>query len=259
WPGGGFPSASVLDAVAPNRPVWLTRVDGHAGWANSEAMRRGGVTRESQPPSDGQIIRDAKGEPTGVFIDGAKSLVSRKIPPETKADLERQILAGQAQVLKAGLTGVHDAGVSRLAAEAYRGLDRAGKLKLRVYGMASVPERELVAFAGHPPIDPGLAARFEMRAIKVFIDGAMGARGGLLSEPYGDDAGNKGLLLIEPKLLEAATAEGLKHGWQMCTHAIGDRGNALVLDAYAAALKSVPGKKDPRLRIEHAQVVRRQD
>jgi predicted amidohydrolase YtcJ len=222
-------------------------------------MRRGEVTRDTKPPSDGQILRNGEGNPTGVFIDGAMSLVSRRIPPDTKADRVRQILAGQALALEAGLTGVHDAGASALTAEAYRELDRAGKLKLRVYGMASVPEARLVEFASHSPISPGREARFEMRAIKVFIDGAMGSRGGLLYEDYSDDPGNKGLLLIDPRRLEAATTEALRHGWQMATHAIGDRGNALVLDAYEAARRAVPEQKDPRLRIEHAQVVRRSD
>jgi predicted amidohydrolase YtcJ len=259
WPGGAFPTAATLDAVAPARPVWLERVDGHAGWANSEALRRARITRESEAPSDGQILHDAQGEPTGVFIDGAKSLISRLIPPPTLADCTRQILAGQALALRAGLTGVHDAGVERLEAEAYRALDHEGRLKLRVYGMASLPEGHEVQFVSHPPIPARSGARFEMRAIKVFIDGAMGSRGGLLFEPYSDDPGNKGLLLIDPRTLEAATSEALRHGWQVATHAIGDRGNALVLDAYGAARKAVPEAKDPRLRIEHAQVVRKED
>lgn len=259
WPGGNFPTAKALDAVAPDRPVWLTRVDGHAGWANSEAMRRGKVNRDSEAPSDGQIIRDANGDPTGVFIDGAMGLVSRHRPGESKADLARRILSGQELVFQAGLTGIHDAGVSLPMAEAYRDLDRAGKLKLRVHGMALVPDRQLVEFASHPPIAAGSKARFVLRAIKIFIDGAMGSRGGLLGEDYSDDPGNKGLLLIEPKLLEAATEQGLHHGWQIATHAIGDRGNALVLDAYQQAREAVPAAKDPRLRIEHAQVVRKSD
>ncbi|MHC5537942.1 amidohydrolase, partial [Singulisphaera rosea] len=247
-----------LDAVAPSRPVWLTRVDGHAGWANSEAMRRGHVDRETKAPSDGQILKDKEGIPTGVFIDGAMNLVGGKIPAPSQADFARQILAGQTLLLKEGLTGVHDAGVSSLEAEAYRQLDREGRLKLRVYGMASGSEGALKRVS-HRPIPAKPTSRFELRAIKLFIDGAMGSRGGLLFEPYSDDPGNKGLLLIEPKDLEAITVEALKHGWQVATHAIGDRGNALVLDAYEAALKAVPEAKSPRLRIEHAQVVRRVD
>jgi hypothetical protein len=259
WPGGAFPTNAVLDAVAKDRPVWLRRVDGHAGWANSEALRRAKVTGDSKAPSDGQILRDSRGEPTGVFIDGAMSLVDRAIPPPSAEDHSRRILAGQRLALEAGLTGIHDAGVSATEAEAYRALDRAGKLRLRVYGMALPPGGGEVAFVSNAPERPRAGARFELRAIKLFIDGAMGSRGALLFEPYADDPKNSGLLLIDPKVLEATTIAALRHGWQVGTHAIGDKGNALVLDAYAAALKAVPAAKDPRLRVEHAQVVREGD
>jgi predicted amidohydrolase YtcJ len=259
WPGGAFPNAAVLDAVAPNRPVFLRRVDGHAGWANSEAMRRARVTRKTRAPVDGQILVDIDGEPTGVFIDGAMDLIQNVIPKPSRDDLARRILAGQEIVLAAGLTGVHDANVSRIEAEVYHDLDRQGKLQLRVYGMAMLPQVNPVAFVSRPPVLPAPNARFALRAVKIFIDGAMGSRGGLLFEPYSDDPGNSGLTLIDPKVLEKVTAEALRQGWQICTHAIGDKGNALVLDAYAAALEAVPSARDPRLRVEHAQVVRKQD
>ena len=259
WRGGEFPTKGTLDAVAPDRPVYLRRVDGHAGWANSEALRRAKVTKDSKIPSDGQMLRDENGEPTGVFIDGAKELVDHAIPSSTKAELSHRILEGQKLILQAGLTGVHDAGLSALEVEAYRDLDRAGKLKLRVYGMASLPAEGEVALVRKPPISPRPDARFTLRAVKVFIDGAMGSRGGLLFESYSDDPGNKGLLLIEPKTLEAVSIEALRQGWQVCTHAIGDRGNALVLDAYEAAAKAVPKARDSRFRMEHAQVVRKDD
>jgi predicted amidohydrolase YtcJ len=187
------------------------------------------------------------------------TLVGRAIPPATKADLTRHFLKAQELCLKAGLTGVHDAGLSTLEIEALRDLDRGHKLRLRVYGMASLSERSAVAFVSHPPTSPRPDARFTMRAVKVFIDGAMGSRGALLFEPYSDDPGNSGLQLVDPKILESLTTEALRHGWQVCTHAIGDKGNALVLDAFAAALKAVPGAHDHRLRVEHAQVVRKAD
>jgi predicted amidohydrolase YtcJ len=259
WPGGSFPTASVLDDAAADRPVWLSRVDGHAGWANSTAMRKAGIDKNTRAPADGQIIRGAGGQPTGVFIDGAMSLVGRVVPPPRPEDLKRRILAAQKQILEAGLTGVHDAGISEAEARVYRELDRSGRLRLRVYGMASPPPGREVEFVSHPPGKASLGARFELRAIKLFIDGAMGSRGGLLFEPYQDDPTNKGLLLIDPKLLEAITTAALRNGWQVATHAIGDRGNALVLDAYTGALKAVPEARDPRLRIEHAQVVRKED
>ena len=259
WPGGAFPTAAVLDAAAPHRPVWLHRVDGHAGWANSEAMRRARVAKESVAPADGQIIRDQEGQPTGVFIDGAMGLVGGAVPTPTKLDTRRRLLAAQEMALRAGLTGVHDAGISRRTADVYRELDRDGHLVIRIYGMASPPDGGEVQFVSRRPEAGPDGARFELRAIKLFIDGAMGSRGGLLFRPYHDDPGNSGLLLIDPKVLEATTTAALRHGWQVATHAIGDKGNALVLDAYSAARKAVPDVRDPRLRIEHAQVVRKED
>ncbi len=162
-------------------------------------------------------------------------------------------------VSKAGLTGVHDAGLDRQDEAAFRRLDRAGKLRLRVYGMAVPPEGGEVEYVSQKPLPRKPGQRFEVRAIKLFIDGAMGSRGALLFEPYSDDPHNKGLQLIDEDVLRQTTETALKHGWQVCTHAIGDRGNALVLDAYASALKAVPEAKDPRLRVEHAQVVRKSD
>jgi|GEM_PF-15101 len=259
WPGGAFPTAEVLDAVAPGRPVWLRRVDGHAGWANSPAMRKAGIDRRTKAPADGQILRDPSGQPTGVFVDGAMGLVGRGFPPSSPADLERRILAAQQRILAAGLTGVHDAGISPAEAQVYHDLDRSGQLRLRVYAMASPPAGHEVEFVSQPPRKATPGGRFELRAIKLFIDGAMGSRGALLFNPYQDDPANKGLMLIDPKLLEATATAALRNGWQVATHAIGDRGNALVLDAYEAALKSVPKTRDPRLRIEHAQVVRKED
>jgi predicted amidohydrolase YtcJ len=259
WPGGVFPTRAVLDAVAPGRPVWLRRVDGHAGWANSDALRRAGISRETRASSGGQIITDADGEPTGVFVDAAMDLINRAVPKPSQADEARRILAGQALALQAGLTGIHDAGVSRIDEAAYRELDRQGKLKLRVYGMGLPPARDPAAYVAQSPAAALPGARFELRAIKLFIDGAMGSRGGRLFEPYSDDPGNRGLLLTDPGELARTTTAALRHGWQVCTHAIGDEGNALVLDAYAAARAAVPDARDPRLRIEHAQVVRKAD
>ena len=259
WPGGAFPTAAVLDAVAPGRPVWLSRVDGHAGWANSEAMRKAGVGRQTVAPADGQILRDPAGQPTGIFVDGAMGLVARVVPPSKPDDLKRRLLAAQQQILAAGLTGVHDAGITPAEAQVYRDLDRSGQLRLRVHAMATLPAGHEVEFVSRPPRKATPAERFELRAVKVFIDGAMGSRGALLFQPYHDDPASKGLLLIDPKVLEATTVAALRNRWQVATHAIGDRGNALVLDAYAAALKAVPEAHDARLRIEHAQVVRKED
>jgi len=259
WPGGEFSDARTLDEAVADRPVWLRRIDGHAAWANSEAMRRAGIDKDTESPADGQIHRDADGQPTGVFIDGAMSLIDRVIPPPTQADLERRILAAEKRILSLGLTGIHDAGLSPRDIEVLRELDRSGRLTMRVYGMLSPPAGREVEAVSRPPVETVEGGRFQLRAIKLFIDGALGSRGALLFEPYDDDPGNSGLLLIEPKVLEETTKTALENGWQVAVHAIGDKGNALVLDAFAAALESAPKARDPRLRIEHAQVVRKPD
>ena len=241
WPGGAFPTAAVLDAVAPGRPVWLRRVDLHAGWANSQAMRQAGVGRQTMAPADGQVLRDPDGQPTGIFVDGAMGLVARVVPPSKPDDLKRRILAAQQQILAAGLTGVHDAGIPPAVAQVYRDLDRSGQLRLRVYAMSTLPSGHEVEFVSRPPRKASPADRFELRAVKVFIDGAMGSRGALLFQPYHDDPASKGLLLIDPKVLEATTVAALRNRWQVATHAIGDRGNALVLDAYSARPEGCAG------------------
>ncbi len=139
YPGGAFPDASTLDAVAPKRPVLLRRLDGHAVWINSEAMRRANITKDVKAPSDGQILRDEDGHPTGIFIDGAMGLVCKAVPDPSTAEVARRLLAAQAECLKWGLTGVHDAGVGKAEIDAYQMIDRDGRLKLRVYAMASPP------------------------------------------------------------------------------------------------------------------------
>ena len=259
WPGGEFPTAEALDAVAPGRPVWLRRVDGHAAWANSEALRKAGVTAETPDPPDGRIIRDEGGHPTGVLIDGAMGLVERVVPDPTEAEVEARLLAAQDACLEVGLTGVHDAGLGPRDIEILRRLDTEGRLKLRVYGMAHPPEGREPEFVAEPPPPARAGGRFELRAIKLFIDGAMGSRGALLFEPYADDPGQSGLQLIPEDRFRRTVEAALRSGWQVATHAIGDKGNALVLDAYAAGRRAVPEASDPRLRIEHAQVIRKSD
>ena len=258
WPGKELPTHEPLTTALPDRPVFLRRVDGHAGWANAAAMRIAGVTAKTEDPDGGKILHTAAGEPTGVFVDVAVDFITRHIPSSNRDAVRRRLLAAQTMCLEVGLTGVHDAGLSGREIELLRELDASGQLKLRVYGMAHPPDGREVEFVSKPPLAAKPGDRFVLRAIKMFIDGAMGSRGAVLFEPYSDDPGNTGLVLTEPELLEQITATALKNGWQVCTHAIGDRGNRLVLDAYEAALKSSPAR-DPRLRIEHAQVLALED
>lgn len=264
WPGQVFPSRESLDRVLPDRPVWLVRVDGHAGWANSEALRRAGISQSTKIPNDGQMILQPDGQPSGILVDGAMSLVWKAVPAVDDLTLRQRMLFAQAECLKSGLTAVHDAGLDPQDRRVLESLDRAGLLKLRVYGMASAPSNPSDFFRkNRPGSNFAGSGRYEVRAMKFFIDGAMGSRGALMFEDYSDDPHNRGLQLIDTKLFNNSLTTALETGWQVCTHAIGDKGNALVLDAYENAFSSMPktqwGNQDPRWRIEHAQVVRRQD
>lgn len=247
--GGAFPGARDLDAAAPDHPVFLSRVDGHAAWVNSLALKLAGITDQTPDPPGGRILRDAQGRATGVLIDQAMGLVRRKIPPPSFAQIKRQLELAARECARLGLAGVHDAGVSADDLRAYRELLAEGRLPVRIYAMiagAGPLWREYLQKG--PEISPFLT----VRAIKLYADGALGSRGAALWQPYSDDKTNTGLLITPKEPLEKIAREAAQHGFQVCTHAIGDRANRIVLDAYAAALG---GANDRRFRIEHAQVV----
>ncbi len=256
WPDRRFPTAEELSEVVPDRPVFLRRVGGHAAWVNLKALQLAGIGPDTPDPPGGEILRTPDGRPTGVLLDEAMGLVSRILPPPTEQDLREYYLAAQRECLRYGLTCVHDAGLDERDVRILKSLDREGVLKLRVYGMLHAPSGPGWGRLAEPPerVDP--AHRFVLRAVKVFADGAMGSRGAWLFEPYADDPDSVGLVLTPPGRIEAITRQCLRTGWQVCTHAIGDRANAEVLAAYARALRAVQPPSDPRLRIEHAQVVR---
>jgi hypothetical protein len=247
--GGEFPTAADLDKVAPDQPVWLTRVDGHAGWANTKALQLAGVTGKTADPPGGKILRDAAGKPTGVFIDRAMGLVSSKIPQPSDEQIRRQLLAAARECARLGLTTVHDAGVSRRVLDAYRALLRAGDFPLRVYAMIGGPGDLWNEYLAR---GPEIGEQLTVRAIKLMGDGALGSRGAALWQPYTDDKSNSGLLITPREVIERIARQAVEEGFQVCTHAIGDRANRLVLDAYAAALG---GGNDRRFRVEHAQVI----
>jgi predicted amidohydrolase YtcJ len=256
WPVKEFPDHRPLTEAAPDRPVWLSRIDGHAGWANLKAMQAAGITRDTVDPPGGLIVRDDRGEPTGVLIDNAGSLIETVLPPTTGERLKSQIVAALERCAEVGLTEVHDAGVTEEEVAAFRELADADKLPLRVYlmwgGMDGASLERL------PPPLINYRDRLTLRTVKLMIDGAMGSRGALFFEDYSDDPGNRGLTVMSPEEVERATTVGLGSGYQVATHAIGDRGISLTLDAYENALVTVP-VPDPRLRIEHFQCTRRGD
>ncbi len=253
WGERDFPTHEKLSEAAPRHPVWLERIDGHAAVANRRAMEIAGVTAATKDPPGGEVLRDARGEPVGLFVDNAMPLIERFIPGGKVAP-EELILRAQERCLRAGLTGVHDAGIGPREIEAYRRLAAGGRLKIRIYGMA-YGSLGAEYFRSHRP---ETGERFTLRALKLMIDGAMGSRGAWLIEPYADrplDAsGNpyRGLPVQEPPFVRGVALAAAESGWQACTHAIGDRGIRETLDAYGEAFAKSPGR-DLRFRIEHAQ------
>ncbi|WP_437570042.1 amidohydrolase [Sorangium sp. So ce542] len=253
WPGGAFPTHAPLDAAAPEHPVALRRVDGHALWANAAAMRAAGVGRGAQDPPGGRILRDAAGEPTGVFIDSAMDLVEAKIPADPPAVRERRILRAAEEALSCGLTGVHEMGIDDETVAVYRALAAAGRLPIRVHAYLAGAGR-LEGLRGRAPdADAAGTAMFVLRGVKLFADGALGSRGAALLEPYADEPSTSGLLLMDREALARAARLVADAGFQLAVHAIGDRANRAVLDAFEAL---GPGRAAAlRFRVEHAQIV----
>lgn len=256
WAGKAFPAAADLDAAFPDRPVWLNRVDGHAGWANSAALRAAGIDARTADPEGGRLLRDEQGQPSGVLVDAAMDLIETHIPKPDIALRRRALRLALATASKAGLTGVHDAGVSREDLALYRELADDQALPLRVYAMAdgdSDALRQLCreGLYTHP------SGRLSMRAVKLYADGALGSRGAALLADYSDEPGNRGLLIQSPEHLREIIDKAAACGVQPAVHAIGDRANREVLDAYAAL--TAKQRQALRPRIEHAQVVAMDD
>ena len=258
WPQQKFPSAADLDAAFPDRPVWLSRVDGHAGWANSAAMRA--VQRDlsgAWQPDGGRIDRDAAGKPTGLFIDNAMLLLEQARPALAEATAEHALRIAMQAAASQGLTGVHDAGITLAELHRYQRLADRGQMPLRITAMADGDSEALESLC-RDGLYRHSSGRLQMRAVKLYADGALGSRGAAMLEDYSDDHGNRGLMVMSPAQLATAVAKAKRCGVQAATHAIGDRGNRESLDVYAKALgKDAAG--DHRWRIEHAQVLSPQD
>ncbi|MGH7602394.1 MAG: amidohydrolase [Gemmatimonadaceae bacterium] len=264
WTPREFPTHEALSRAFPNNPVVLGRIDGHAVLANARAMELARVTSATPEPSGGRILKLASGAPSGVFVDNAQSLIDRAIPPSSRADIRKAILAAIDECNRWGLTSIDDPGANAETISIYEELAKAGNYKLRNYVMISDPgDPNSAAALNNPYLRRGpQSALYDghlwIRAIKLYADGALGSRGAALLAPYSDDPGNTGLLVSQPAHIEAWAQWALGHGFQVNVHAIGDRGNRNVLDAFEAALKAVP-KADHRFRIEHAQVLSPQD
>ncbi len=258
WGDTRFPTHEKLSAAVPDHPVVLTRVDGHATLVNAAAMRIASLTAASKDPTGGKILRDAQSNPTGVLIDNAKDFVDKKVPGPTTAETRTALKDAIAVMHRWGLTGMHDAGASRELIDLYEQMAQSQELNLRLYVMIGDDSAALKHYMQIGPRSALYNGQLWVRAIKLYADGAMGSRGAALLEPYSDDPNNTGLLLSAPAHIRDVAERALKSGFQVNTHAIGDRGNRVVLDAYEQALKTVP-TADHRLRVEHAQILHYDD
>jgi predicted amidohydrolase YtcJ len=250
WPGGAYPTAAVLTRAVPDHPVVLTRVDGHAGWANAPALARAGIGAATPDPPGGRILRGPGGAPEGVLVDAAFEDLLRAIPPATAAEVEAALRLGLDALARAGLTEIHDAGVTPEILAAYRGIARA--LPVRVYAMldGQAPPDELEhRVASRGAREDGLLT---VGALKLFADGALGSRGAALLAPYADDPSTSGLLLLEPDELRRRLRVAARAGLQPAVHAIGDRACREVLRAFAELREALAPL---RPRVEHLELL----
>jgi predicted amidohydrolase YtcJ len=258
WQTKSFPTQKLLERISPDNPVYLVRVDGHACWVNKRALEIAGVNSQTPDVPGGKIVRDASGEPTGVFIDAAMDLIYKFVPEPTEEEMREAIRLATEECASIGLTSVQEMGVDATQVKVYKKLIDENKFPLRVYAAIDGPgelwdtmkrDGTLVGYGNN---------KLTLRAFKVYIDGTLGSRGAALIEPYSDDPNNRGVTVLSEEELEKLVDESLDYGFQVCTHAIGDRANHIVLDVYESALTKhhVP---PVRLRIEHAQILSQKD
>lgn len=258
WGDGDFPAAEDLDKVVNDRPVFLSRVDGHAGWANSKAMELAGITADTKSPKGGKIIRDENGEPTGIFVDAAEQLIRSAIPKPSPKEQRTAFEKALHMMRQKGLTSVHDAGVSVDAWKMYKNFADEGDLTTRIYGMISGAGDTFDELAKNGPISSYANDKLALQSVKIYGDGALGSRGAAMLEPYSDDPGNTGLLFNSQEEMNEKVLKTMSNGFQVNVHAIGDAANRQVLNAFENARDSL-GSQGLRNRIEHAQIVSLKD
>jgi predicted amidohydrolase YtcJ len=258
WKPPQFPTRHDLDKIAPNNPVFLTRADGHASIANSAALKIARIDKNTPDPFGGQILKK-NGEANGMLLDNAQDLVARNIPKPTEGEREEALLRGIDREVKLGWCGIQNAGSHKEDVDLIRKAFETGKIKIRFVNAVYGPGEDAQSFLREGPIIDAFDHHFTQRTIKVLVDGALGSRGAALLKPYSDAPETSGLLRQKPEELRPMFEEALRRGIQMETHAIGDRANRLILDLYEQAFKAVPPDerkiREPRWRIEHAQIV----
>lgn len=259
WQPPVFPTRADLDKVAPNNPLFLKRADGHGAVVNSAALKLAGIDKNTPDPFGGQLVRDkATGELNGMVLDAAKGLITKHIPPLDEAGMEKRILLGVQRSIELGWCQIQDAGGSYSEAQLMQRLYREGKIKLRIYKAVYGPGESAQKLLENGAITGAFDHRFNLRAIKVFMDGALGSRGAAMLAPY-EDFDTSGLITSKEEELIPLFREALIKGVQIETHAIGDRGNRQILDIYEKVFSAVPHNErkiaEPRWRIEHAQIL----
>jgi len=249
-----FPTAADLDRIIPDRPVYLTRVDGHAAWVNTAALQAGGITAETPDPTGGAILRDQNGEATGILIDRAMYPVRSLIPEPTEDEQRLALELALEEMRTVGLTGAHDAGTSVAHYRMYKEFADNGTLTARIYAMISGSGEVFDELAADGPVIGYADDLLHMRSVKIYSDGALGSRGAALLEDYSDDPGNRGLLFYTEDEFTSMIEKVSTRGFQAGVHAIGDRGNRIILNAFER-VRDQYGDQGLRHRIEHSQVV----
>jgi len=257
----GLPFHDSLSHVTPDNPVLLEHASGHSCLANAKAMELGGVTRETADPAGGEIVRDAQGNPIGAFREVAQGLIGRplygselkKTEAERAAQERKAIELAAQECLSKGITSVHDAGASFGTIDLYRSLAEQGRLGVRIYAMIDEGNSGLKQRIAQYRIIGAGQNHLTVRAIKRLLDGALGAHGAWLLEPYSDLPSSTGLSTTPIAELKETAQLAMENGFQLCTHAIGDRANREILDIYEQAFAAHPEKQDVRWRVEHAQ------
>jgi predicted amidohydrolase YtcJ len=251
WGLGRFPSAADLDRIVSDRPVWLERVDGHAGLANTLAMTEAGITAATAAPAGGRIEK-LGGKPSGLFVDAASALVARVVPPPLPLERDRALAKAQERLLGYGITAIADMGTSAADWSVMRRAGDAGRLRVRIISYAAGID-PMIDVAGTGPTQWLYGDRLRMVGVKLYADGALGSRGAWLKQDYADAKGQKGLSFLDDAKLRNLASRAAMDGFQVAIHAIGDAANAQALDAILEL--SATYKGDRRWRIEHAQVV----
>jgi predicted amidohydrolase YtcJ len=262
WETKAFPTSAAIDSLLPGRPVFIERVDGHAALASAAALERAGIRAGTPDPEGGRIVRDAAGRPTGVLVDRATDAVRAIVPLPTPAEEESLLALAMRTCAAAGLTGVHEIQASAATIEALARMDATGRLPIRVYAFIDADDPGFLRVLEAGPRMPTGKSRLTVRGFKIELDGAMGSRGAALLAPYSDEPGVTGNLRFDEQEFARLAGIAWSSGFQVATHAIGDRANRLVLDTYEALGKADGGARgvaDRRPRIEHAQVVAPED